>query len=114
MLKAIGNIATSIVLVGALTIGFAKIGDPPPVIDGDVIYQSHANYVEAIDRKTQRQLWKTVVFECRNEKLDPHLEADVQMNIISVIKLQGQFIYIRNKQGDEFLLIKGTGKVKTN
>ena len=36
------------------------------------------------------------------------------MNIISVIKLQGQFIYIRNKQGDEFLLIKGTGKVKTN
>lgn len=99
---------------GVASTASAKVGDPPPVIDADVIYRSHANYVEAINQKTRKQLWKTVAFENSNGKLDPDLEADVQMNIISVIKLQGQFIYIRNRQGDEFLLIKATGKVKTN
>jgi len=112
MPEMIVKIAISMVLSCIVNASFAKIGDPPPVIDGAVIYRSHANFVEAIDQRTQRQLWKTEVFEDSKDDIDPSLEADVQMNVISIISLRGEFIWIKSRRGQEFLLIKANGKVK--
>jgi hypothetical protein len=90
----------------------AKVGDPPPVVDGDVVFKSHDNYVEAFDNTSSKLLWKSIVYKAGNKSKIPDLEEDVQWNIIKTIRLQGELIYIRNGKGQEFLLDKRTGKVK--
>jgi hypothetical protein len=110
MRKSIALLAFSMIWVAS---ALAKIADPPPVVDGNVVYQSHGNYVEALDSKSNNRLWKTIVYEAGYvKKFDPTLETDVQMNIIQTIRLQGDLIYIRNGKGQEFLLDKNTGKLR--
>lgn len=89
----------------------AKVGDPPPLIDGTVTYRSHANEVEAIDTATGKQLWKTKVYDTiRPASLDPSLEGDVQWNIIWSLRLKEGQLEVKNKAGGVFLLDKKTGK----
>ncbi len=110
MRKSIALTAFAMIWIAS---AFAKVGDPPPVVDGNVVYRSHDNYVEAFDSKSNNRLWKTIVYEAGYvRKFDPNLEADVQMNIIHTLRLQGDLIYIRNGKGQEFLLEKSTGKVR--
>ncbi|WP_018610317.1 hypothetical protein [Uliginosibacterium gangwonense] len=90
----------------------AKVADPKPVMDHGVEYRSHANYVEARVVKTDRVLWKQVVFEQASaDQSTPNLEQDVQWTIINALKLQKGKIRVENNKGQVFFLDKKTGKL---
>jgi hypothetical protein len=94
---------------GTLT---AKIGDPPPVVAGEVTYRSHNNYVEAVATGTERILWKTVLFkEGYIGNHNPKLEDDAQWNIISYLRLDGGSLVVKNGKREVFRLDAKTGKV---
>jgi hypothetical protein len=112
MRKLIIRIIFSILLFGFVS-AYAKIIDPAPIEDGDMKYESHDNYVEAFDSKSDKLIWKTIVYEAGYiGKFNPNLEADVQWNAIQTIKLLGSLIYIRNARGQEFHLNKVSGKIQ--
>ena len=112
MRKLIVRITFSILLFGFVS-AYAKVIDPAPVEDGEMRYESHDNYVEAFDSKSDKLIWKTIVYEADYiGKFDTNLEADIQWNIIQTTKLLGSLIYIRNAKGQEFHLNKITGKIQ--
>jgi len=90
----------------------SKIMDPQPIVLEGVKYQSHANYVEAIDIHSEKILWHTVLYpDVEPKHPDPHLEQDVQWNIVSFIKIVGDAIEARDRNGRLYRLDRATGKV---
>lgn len=95
-----------------ISTAIARVGDPPPVIDGETIYRSHMNYVEAVSVRSNNVVWKTVVYpDVEPTKYDPSLEGDVQLNIITSIELDGTRLRVRNSKGQIFFLNKSTGEL---
>jgi hypothetical protein len=98
-----------LVIVGTLS---AKVVDPKPIFVGNVTYRSHSNYVEAIVTRTEKVLWKTILFEEGYVgKYDPDLEDDVQWNIIYELRLDSGVLFARNGKGEEFYIDIKTGTV---
>lgn len=89
----------------------AKIGDCPAIQDNGVTYQSHGDYIEATDNKTQKILWHTQLFDDSKRIIDPNIEEDVQANIACIISVRGDKIFAKDKRNHRFTLDKATGKV---
>ncbi|HLG18237.1 MAG TPA: hypothetical protein VI895_00295 [Bdellovibrionota bacterium] len=90
----------------------AKIGDPKPLKIGHMLYRTHSNYVEAIDTRSSKVIWKTIVYPTIEPKnLDRNLEKDAQLNIITSIKEAGEYLLVQNKKGEQFYLDPRTGKL---
>ena len=95
------------------TMSMAKVADPPPLSEGNVVYSSHANYVEAHNSENDKLLWHTVLFKTVQPDCgDPALEQDAQWNIIATLELRGDLIYAKNRHGQEFFLQKSNGQLK--
>ena len=89
-----------------------KIADPRPLIHGNVRYESHRHTVWATDISKNKVLWKTKIpMSYYRGEVDPHLERDVQWNIISSLKLEGNILVIKNSTGETFKLASVTGKL---
>jgi hypothetical protein len=89
-----------------------KIGDPKPLINGNVRYESHRHTVWATDIRTKKVLWKTgIPMAYYRGDIDPRLERDVQWNIITSLKLKGKILVIKNSKGETFNLDSVTGKL---
>lgn len=99
-----------------VTFALAKVGNPPPVIDGNIIYRSHTNYVEAVDVKSQKVRWKTIVYKDIEPQIyKPNLEKDVQWNIITSIQLINGSLKVTDSNGKSYYLDKHNGKhIKPN
>ena len=93
--------------------GLGKIADPRPLIHGNVRYESHRHTVWATDISKNKVLWKTKIpmSYSRGDEVDPRLERDVQWNIISSLKLEGNILVIKNSTGETFKLASVTGKL---
>jgi outer membrane protein assembly factor BamB len=90
------------------------VGDPTPVVEGNIVYRSHANYVEALKKDSPKVLWKTELYpNVYPEKYNPHLEEDVQWNIIQKLELHGRLIRAVDSKGKVYCLDKNTGKIQT-
>jgi hypothetical protein len=109
------SLRLALVLLCALcsvNFSFAKVADRAPIEANGIIIQSHANYVEAIRKSTNKRLWKTTVFRSGYvREFDPQLEKDAQWNIIQALELHGRKIYVRNSKGKEYWLDMRTGKL---
>ena len=91
---------------------FGKIADPRPLIHGNVRYESHRHTVWATDISKNKVLWKTQIpTSYYRGEVDPRLERDVQWNIISSLKLEGNILVIKNSTGETFKLASTTGKL---
>jgi len=89
-----------------------KIGDPKPLINGNVRYESHRHTVWATDISKNKVLWKTgIPMAYYTGDVDPRLERDVQWNIITSLKLKGKILIIKNSKGENFNLNSVTGKL---
>jgi hypothetical protein len=89
-----------------------KIGDPRPLINGNIRYESHRHTVWATDISKKKVLWKTGIPMSYNiGDVDPRLERDVQWNIITSLKLKGKILIIKNSKGENFNLNFVTGKL---
>ena len=89
-----------------------KIGDPKPLINGNVRYQSHRHTVWATDISKNKVLWKTKIpMSYYRGDVDPRLERDVQWNIITSLKLKGKILLVTNSKRENFNLDSGTGKL---
>tara|TARA_B100000959_G_C14829099_1_gene561094 strand:+ start:107 stop:766 length:660 start_codon:yes stop_codon:yes gene_type:complete len=89
-----------------------KIGDPRPLINGNIRYESHRHTVWVTDIRTKKVLWKTTIPMARfRGDVDPRLERDVQWNIIISLKLEGQTLVVTNSKGEKFKLDSRTGKL---
>jgi len=90
---------------------FAKIGDSPPIKDGNTIYRSHENYVEAIDSKTGKLLWRTFLYKSiQPDHYIPGLEEDVQWKIVHLIRLNSTHLEAEGRN-HTYWLDKKTGKI---
>jgi hypothetical protein len=90
---------------------FAKIGDSPPIQDGKITYRSHDNYVEAVDSKTRKLLWRTYLYKSiKPDHYKPSLEEDVQWHIVHLIKLNGSHLEAGGRN-HTYWLDKKTGKI---
>lgn len=102
---------TAVCLCATVTVCHAKIGDCPAISDGNVIYQSHADNVQAID-KQGNILWDTEVIRGIDFGLWlPMMEADAQANISCVEKLENQQLLVTDKRNYRFVLDNHTGKI---
>ena len=100
----------ALILIFPLAI-VAKIKEPDAFIIGGISYQSHANEVEATDVRSKQVLWNTVVYASTEpEHHNPHLEADVQWDIINSVSKQGDTLLVTNGRGEVFRLDLKTGK----
>ena len=91
----------------------SKIGDPAPIVLGQVTYQSHANYVEAVASESMKVIWHTELYSSIAPKgYDPNLEEDAQWNIISTIKVVGDDIEARDGKGRTFRVNAKTGRIQ--
>jgi outer membrane protein assembly factor BamB len=91
----------------------AKVGDLTPIVEGNIVYRSHANYVEALKKDSQKVLWKTELYpNVHPEKYNPLLEKDVQWNIIQKLELHGRLIRGVDSKGKVYCLDKNTGKIQ--
>lgn len=89
----------------------AKIGDCNPIIDGNIEYRSHADYVEASDNNG-RLLWHTTLFNDGDKRgSNSSLEADVQLSTTCVVKVEGNNVIVEFGQARPFLINKKSGKV---
>lgn len=119
MRRLISEIKISALLVGLFVMeaimprkAMSKIVDPQALVIGNVKYQSHANYVEAIDITSEKTLWHTVLYPTiEPEHPDPTLEQDAQWNIISAIKIIGDQIEARDRNGNIYELNRMTGRM---
>jgi hypothetical protein len=107
------NIIAKIGILGMLSmvlIAHAKVVDPEPVIEGNVMYSSHANYVEAINIKTKETIWKTELYkDIQPDKPIKDLEEDTQWNIIRQIEMTGSILRAVDGRGKEYFLDKSNG-----
>lgn len=98
----------SSILPGAVA---AKVGDPPPVQNGDVIYSSHYHTVTAINTQANKKVWeKSIPMAEYRKQFNPKKERDAQLNIIESLKAEGDRIVVTNSKGETFYLEKRTGK----
>ena len=82
-------IVTLFLLVGASPSAFAKVGDPKPITVNNVTYQSHGNYVEAVEVNTEKQIWRKVLPGITEpDAYTSGLEKDVQWNIVCCLKVE--------------------------
>ena len=89
-----------------------KISDCKPIADGQVLYRSHANYVEAYDNESQQILWHTELFSDKYRgTYDPKIEEDVQWNIAYLKTLQGEVVTATDGNGKRYNLDKNSGRV---
>jgi hypothetical protein len=103
---------TAVTLVSSIAPAWGKIGDCPPVVDGDIQYLSHANYLQAIEKKSGNILWKTTLFtETWVLEYNPKIEADAQMNIACVRRVSGDNVVVTDGRDRTFLVNKVTGKI---
>ena len=89
-----------------------KIADPRPLIHGNVRYESHRHTVWATDIGTKKVLWETrISMSYYRGEVDPRREKDVQWNIISSLRIEGNILVIKNSIGETFKLDFVTGKL---
>ena len=89
----------------------AKIGDSPPIKEGFIVYRSHENYVEAIDSRSKKKLWRKYLYKnFVPEHYKPGLEWDVQWHIVHLIKIEGSVIEAEGNN-HTYWLNKSNGKV---
>jgi hypothetical protein len=94
------------------SIANAKIIDPEPIQVKNVIYWSHENFVEAIDKVTNSVLWKTELYQDFNPgKLVRNLEEDIQWNIIRQLEIKGNVLRALDSKGKEYFLDLKTGRL---
>jgi hypothetical protein len=93
------------------SLAFAKIGDPKPITINNVTYQSHANYVEALNATTQGQIWRTTFpGSIKPDSINPNLEEDVQWHIVCCLKVTDDFVEAKFRQ-ITYRLNRVTGKI---
>lgn len=92
-------------------LAMAKIGDCPTIKDNGVIYQSHADYIEATEDKTQKMLWHTELLE-RDHVYNPFLETDVQWNIMCLNAVTKDRVIAIDNRNRRFELDKKTGELR--
>lgn len=116
-----GHMKNSIVLmtmVGVFamsSISYGKVTDPPPIEDGNVIYRSHANIVEAVKQDSQEVLWSTELYkDVQPEHYKPGVEVDIQWNIIRRLEKVGNEIRAVDGKGREYFLNQKTGRPRIN
>ena len=90
---------------------FAKVGDPLPLVEGNTIYRSHSNYVEAVNAQSEENLWKTILYDSIEPEKYNNREHDVQWNIITSLQFVDVSIKATNTHGDIFFLDKTTGNL---
>jgi hypothetical protein len=99
MSKLVAQLLLAAAIVGSGAVS-AKVADAPPIVDGDIIYRSHANYVEAARMGGKDVLWKTELYpSVVPERPDPGVEQDVQWNIIQTLNIQGDLLRATDRQG---------------
>ncbi len=90
----------------------AKIVDFPSITVDKVIYESHDNYVEAIDQNTGKRIWKTSLFDdIYKEEYNPRIEKDAQLNIACIRTISGSDIIVADSKGRTFHVDTRTGKL---
>lgn len=100
-----------ILLIFALQPCYAKIGDCPEIVDNHITYQSHADYVEAVNAQGNI-LWHTQVIKGIDFGLYiPFSESDAQSNISCVEKVEANSLIVTDKRNHQFILNKNTGEV---
>lgn len=100
-----------ILLIFALQPCYAKIGDCSEIVDNHITYQSHADYVEAVDAQGN-VLWHTPVIKGIDFGLYiPFSESDAQMNISCVEKIENNLLTVTDKRNHQFILDKNTGEI---
>lgn len=98
------------------SLAMAKRLGPPkvePVVHNGVRYMSPNNngrraYVEACDAQTGKKLWTVTVFENR---IDPHLEEDVQHEYIAKLSITESKLSIETERGRKYSIDLTTRKV---
>jgi len=110
-------------LLGALMIHFcfllafaqlanAKIADPEPLTDSGVRYQSHENYIDAIDSQSGTTKWHVELYHSIYPLApNPFVEGDVQWNIISSMEIHGDTLIVQDSKRNRYLVQKSTGKL---
>ena len=89
----------------------AKIVDPKPLVIEGIEYSSHTNEVVAIDIKSRKVLWKTVLPVDWQQQNNGNLEADVQWNIITELRLHDMGeLSVKFRRGNMFMIDRMTGK----
>ena len=90
----------------------SKIVDPEPLVDSGIRYQSHENYIEAIDTQSNNTKWHSELYSSSYPwVINPFLEEDVQWNIIGEFKFKGDTIVVRDCKGNQYFVQKSTGKL---
>lgn len=98
----------------SVSVAIGKIGDPKPITKDNIQYQSHRHTVWATNLGTKKALWKTTIpMATYRGPVDPHLEEDIQWNIISSLRIEGQILIVKNSKGESFNLNSVTGKLIT-
>ena len=96
----------------AATAAFAKVGDPPPAEDAEMLYRSHANAVEAVRKRDAKVLWRVELFQdVAPTRPDPKKEADVQWTLVVRLVLRGPFLEVDDSKGRHYRIEKKTGRV---
>ncbi len=94
---------------------FAKIADTKPLIVNNVMYKSHGNYVEAIDLRSDKTLWKTKVFSRYKPKFVGisifFIEMDATWNIISELEFKENKLVVTNMKDNKYFLDVSNGKI---
>jgi hypothetical protein len=85
----------------------------PPVESGGRLYTAllddgRRGYLVAVDARTQQPLWSCTLFRNR---IDPHLETDVQMVYIQALTLEGESLVATDERGGAYRLDLSTRKV---
>ncbi len=98
----------------SVSVAIGKVGDPKPITKDNVQYQSHRHTVWATNLSTKKPLWKTTIpMATYRGTVDHHLEEDIQWNIISSLRMEGQILIVKNSKGESFNLDSVTGKLIT-